>query len=515
VEDDVKTVNVGRSVRQLGLPTVVLDSHVDRLLAALAEPDGRALVVTGPSGSGKSALVNKTFRRLRLDGWAVAANLGRWYPRDVFWAVGGALRMAGDDFPYGAESLEAITSGTDNERLDVLCDLLARTPTALAFDDIGQNLDEHGFIDPGFGAVFARLCAAADRGRVIATCRTPLPDGTGAREYRYEPKLEEAVRLAMQLPAMSELEQSQQMTLIALLDGGPRLMGLANTWLNAGGEDLADAFLQLLVAIADARNGTEAGLPDRLRTSLIDLHLRLVTPEWLEVLLQAALSTFPLTTRHLAAACGQELEAVDEASGRLEGLHLVTGVNEGELLVERWIADGLSPHQGAVRDERHERAMQMHNAEMRERRNTYADVVAITRHLVEVRGWKDLTWFTLAAAGPSAGTYAAAALLGEVVPAVPIDNPELPQLVERQITVLRECGLDDAAQRAADRYIERVQRWAQSLLGSEPTTPEVLQAMGIALERIAELIAAGGDVEAAERFSRTSAAAAAAVARLK
>ncbi|MDR8409463.1 hypothetical protein MTP10_12000 [Nonomuraea sp. 3-1Str] len=38
-----------------------------------------------------------------------------------------------------------------------------------------RNLGGTGFLDPGFGEVFDRLCQAAVRGRVLVTSRMPLP----------------------------------------------------------------------------------------------------------------------------------------------------------------------------------------------------------------------------------------------------------------------------------------------------------------------------------------------------
>lgn len=476
-----RPADIGRTVRQLGAPNVVLDARVDEMLSRLltcvgADPAPGGLLVVGPSGAGKSAVVGKVLRRLHTDGWAVAAHIGRWLPGALFAGLIEAFDLAldaRDELPHWDESAELLASDApDTAKLDLVCELLAGSRLALVFDDLGQNLDgdEGGFTDPGFAEVFARLCTAANQGRVIATCRRPLPGGSVSLPlFELVPTMEDAVHLTAQWPTTAELKDGERLSVLALLDARPRLLALAETWLSAGGADLADAYIQLMAAAAKARSANGPGsdpLPDRLRASLIGLLLSLLHDDERDTLLQAAVCTFPLTPRDIATARDprtrtvqqrqspddDDIETVVAALARLIALRLVVGVSDEEVFVEPWIAEGLRGYQGGQWDDRHERAILMHYAEMKSVRTTYTDIVAIVRHLIAVRGFDDLTGFALDATRFDDNSLYAAALLAEVVPAVPADHPDLPRLVERQIAKLRAGGLPEPAQQVADRF---------------------------------------------------------------
>ena len=52
----------------------------------------------------------------------------------------------------------------------------------MLFDDFEQNLtaDTEQFTDPAFAEVFAALCEAAQTGRLLVTCRYPIPGAEDA-----------------------------------------------------------------------------------------------------------------------------------------------------------------------------------------------------------------------------------------------------------------------------------------------------------------------------------------------
>ena len=379
---------------------LALGRQVDEAMDVLdAEP---CLLVTGPGGVGKSAMAGRALRRLVAQGWAVAVHYGRWLPTTLFYAVGQAVNESRDDFPGRAEALEVLAgNGPDQMKLDTVCDLLACAPLALVFDDLGENLTEDGseFVDPGFGAVFDRLCATTERGRLLVTSRLPMPTGTnGLRNLPIAPLDEaDALRLASQFPRLGGLDAADQETVVTSLCGHPRLLALADTWL-AVGVDGASALApdMLLGLVPDVRlpagstpdqviRHREAAVPI-LRAVLLTMHLHALDEPMREMLLQAALSTVPISARVLAAACGQEVQSAEDAGYTLVPRGLASPGGDWELYVGPWVAEGLSSHQGDELSERHERAMTAHHAELQAGRTTYPGIAAIARHLVQVPG---------------------------------------------------------------------------------------------------------------------------------
>jgi hypothetical protein len=461
-------------VWQLGSPDLATDTQVAEVRSALlssADDGASGLALTGTTGRGKSAVAGRVLRELQGDGWAAAVHIGRWYPLGLFAAVAEALDHAPAAFPRRREAIELLrTPGSEEPKLETVCELLAHTPLVLLFDDVGQNFTiDGGFVDPGFAYLFDRICAAARRGRVMATCRCPMPEGARRlMPFVLQPaRTRDAWELASRLPSLGQIGKDSRASLVALLRGHPRLLVLADAWLAVGPPDLQGAYLDLLGAVAPAsRAGGKEPDPARQRASILDLHVRLLRPRVRDMLLQAAVSTFPLTARDLVAACDrrtlapQERRSPDVAdvaaaiddSHRLLALGLATSARADELYVEAWIADGLRGYQGGEWVDRHERAILMHYAEMNGPRTTFDDIIAITRHLAAVGGYADLVRFTLDVIEAGSGTLSACALLGEVVPAVPVDQPDRRRLVDRQVALLRDIGLPVAAQHVSDRY---------------------------------------------------------------
>jgi hypothetical protein len=461
-----------------------VDAALSILLADAESADRAGLVITGDGGVGKSALAGRVLRRLAVEGWAVAVHYGRWLPLTLFYAVAQAVNESPDDFPRRATTLEVLTShDSDVAKLDVVYDLLANTPLALAFDDVGANLtgDGQGFDDPGFAALFDRLCAAAGRGRVLVTSRSDLPGQPRLRRHHLAPlDPSDALRLATQFPRLGALDPAEQDTVVTALCGHPRLLALADTWLAVGLDDGAFALEMLLGLLPDlvppsgatadqTARFREAAVPI-LRAVLLTMHTQALSAPMRDTLLQAAISTVPVTARHLAAARDRrertaeqrrspdaaDIRAAEDAGYRLVPLGLASPAADWEMYVGPWIADGLAGQQGEERSERHERAMLTHYAEMGGDGRSYTNLVAITRHLVAVHGWDDLASFALDATRftpEDSRAYghpvAHAALLGEVVPALPPDHPDLPRLIERRIAMLRSIGLTEAAREAA------------------------------------------------------------------
>ncbi|WP_052423392.1 pentapeptide repeat-containing protein [Nonomuraea candida] len=486
-------------VRRLGSPALVREPDLRAALTLLAAgPAG--IVITGEAGMGKSALARQVLGRLRADGWAVAAMVGRWSPRTLFRGVTDALSDGGGDLaPEHARMLEALDlAPSDDATFEMICRLLNSYPLVLLFDDLSQNLDGTGYLDPGFGEAFERLCQAADRGRVLVTSRTPLPPpATGNRlgVLRLDlPDLAAGAEPAAGLPFLSRVDPATRARVVRATGARPRSLQLVDAWLSADPEG----------ARARLAAVTQGAVP-------LDLIMAELTGRQRETLLQAAISTVPVTAYDLAVACDTRepsrrerpeprrsaLKSVQADAARLARLGLLTAWEgwDGETVyfADRWIAEMLAPHQGAEIAGRHERAMNMHYSRTRGD-GTFEDYVAVCRHLVAVNGLGDLLDFALAVARSLEPDfeYAGMALLGEIAPQVPAAYER--DIRDLLVDMLIRHGFPRAARQVAERSLPAVREWA----ATHPQRDEARFCLGAAHDTCGRARFADGRPEAAE-----------------
>lgn len=495
-------VTVGPAVRRLGSPYLVRESDVDTALTTVAAgsvgPAG--LVITGGPGMGKSAVARRVLERLHADGWAVTAVVGRWHPVDLFAGVAEAMDTCGGDFWERERTFETLGGrASDDTKFETVRQLLERVPLALLFDDLGQNLGDEGYLDPGFGEAFDRLCRAVDRGRVLVTSRELPPSSVGVDRLgvlRLD-RLEVAagVELAAGLPGLSAVDPAVRERVVVTVAAHPRSLQFVDAWLTAGGTDPGER----LAAVTPG-------------TTPVGLALAELTTQQREALLQVAIATFPVTARDLAVACdasNPSLEqrqnpdpaAVEVASAGAARLTEVGLLNEWVrpdadtvYFADRWIAEMLAPHQGEALAARHERAINMHYARTRGDSGSFDDYVAVSRHLVAVQGMGDLTSFTLDVTKSVDRDYAGMALLGEIAPSVPAGNGHYLLIRERQTTMLIRRGYLRAALEVADRTLRAVTRWA----ATHPQRDEARFCLGAAHNGYGLALFYGGDMAAAE-----------------
>ncbi|MEV0237454.1 hypothetical protein [Nonomuraea sp. NPDC050786] len=169
---------------------------------------------------------------------------------------------------------------------DMTCRLLKSSPLVLLFDDLGQNLDGTGFLDPGFGEVFERLCQAADRGRVLATSRMPLPPAVAERLGTLclgQPDLDAGMELAAGLPYLFTLDPFTRERVARTAAAHPRSLHLLDAWLSANQGGIGPRLAAVPPGAAP------------LGPVMADL-----TAQQREILLQAAISMVPVTAHDLA-----------------------------------------------------------------------------------------------------------------------------------------------------------------------------------------------------------------------
>ncbi|WP_051468152.1 pentapeptide repeat-containing protein [Actinomadura oligospora] len=492
--------NMTPEVRRLGSPGLVRESDERAALAMLAAgPAG--LVITGEAGVGKSALARQVLGRLRTDGWEVAAVVGRWSPQTLFRGVTEALSRWGEELalehPRLMETLGLAPS--DDVLFDMTCRLLKSFPFVVLFDDLSQNHDGTGAPDPGFSEVFDRLCQAADRGRVLATSRTPLPSAADDRlaVLRLDPwDLTSGAELAARLPFLSTVDPATRERVVRATSTHPRSLRLVDAWLSAN----PDGVGARLAAV------TSGAAP-------LDLIIAELTGQQRETLLQAAISTVPVTAHDLAIACDTRkpdqrqrptpkraaLKSVQATAARLAELGLLNAWEgwDGDTVYfpDRWIAETLAPLQGPAIADRHERAMNMHYSRTHND-GTFDDYVAVCRHLIAVQGTGDLTHFALAVVESLEADfeYAVMALLGEIAPHVPAGNGHHRPVRDHLVAMLIRHGFPRAAREVAERSLPAVGEWA----AAHPQRDEARFSLGAAHDTCGRARFADGRLAAAE-----------------
>ena len=184
----------------------------------------------------------------------------------------------------------------------------------MLFDDFEQNLtpDARAFTDPGFAEIFAHLCAAAGAGRVLVTCRYPVPDSDDMLLRVELPALTPAElrRLFLRLPALRELPVEDRRLVARTIGGHPRLIEFLDVLLREGAGARFRSVTGKLRALARQENvdltpphSLAEGVAEAVRLGsrdiLLDALLDDLTPAQQELLLQAALSQAPFTTTDL------------------------------------------------------------------------------------------------------------------------------------------------------------------------------------------------------------------------
>ncbi|MFC5833871.1 pentapeptide repeat-containing protein [Nonomuraea insulae] len=486
-------------VRRLGSPGLVRETDVRAALTMLdAGPAG--LVITGGAGAGKSALARQVLGRLQADGWGVAAVVGRWSPRTLFRGVTEAFSGWDEELSQEQASImgDLGLAPSDDAMFDTTCRLLKSFPLVLLFDDLSQNLDGTGYLDPGFGEVFDRLCQAADRGRVLVTSRTPPPATDNLLGVlRLDPlDLTAGTEMAAGLPFLSTVDPATRERVVGTTAAHPRSLQLVDAWLSANPEGAGAR----LAAV------TPGAVP-------FDLVMAELTGQQREALLQAAIFTVPVTAHDLAVTCDTSepnrrqrpeperaaLESVRATAARLAELGLLNAWEgwDGETVyvADRWIAEMLAPHQGPAIADRHERAMNMHYSRTHGT-GTFDDYVAVCRHLLAVQGMGDLTHFVLAVI-ESLETdfeYAGMALLGEIAPYVPAGNGHHRPIRDHLVTMLIRHDFPRAAREVAERSLSAVKEWA----ATHPERDEARFCLGAAHDICGQARFADGRLVAAE-----------------
>jgi TIR domain/CHAT domain/AAA ATPase domain len=496
------------------VPQLSVDQLIGRraALKALDDPSIRGVALAGIGGVGKSALAGRLMCRLAEAGWAVAAHEREFDVVAIARAIGRALQASKEKqsgagiLPASgrdARSTEGFLSppqglyGSNNLLGDKLCrddlddrtllDLIGRAlatePVLLVLDDFERNLTTGGdaFRDPDAATYFGRLLDQARRGRLLVTCRHPVP---GAKYLLQQIAIGplrpvDSRKLLFRLPALSQQAPADLAAALRILGGHLRIMELLDALLaNAKGriphvtkklELLADSCgvdLEDWQGDLDQSLATvlHLGAGDILLEELLDLAGR---EDIGEALLQVAISNLPVTpeglARLLAGDGAGDIKAARQAMRRLEALSLFHRIAAGAW-VHRWTAELLARQAGPDRTaERCRRAGRYRLWRVEHESHAFEDAQEAVRNFLaagEFDAATSIADLCFQALKRAPWVIGIASLAAEILDVLPIAHPAYAWIADEEAQSHLALGSTDRALQRYQTLLDRHRRLA-------------------------------------------------------
>ena len=247
-------------------------------LRSMRDPARRhaGVILTGLGGVGKSGVAGRVMQRLKEDGWWVAARAGRFDLRAIAATLGVVLLGSERDEIQKRAGLLVSLNLDDGTRFQLISKTLAEDPVVVVLDDFEQNLSVGGtvFLDPDVSLFFGILAQNASRGRLLLTCRYPVP---GMEAYLHEVPIgplgpAESRKLVQRLPGLKERTPVEIAQVLRVIGGHPRILEFLDALLRDGEGRLPHVTKKLQGAIDATRIevGTPAtSLDDRLQQAVL------------------------------------------------------------------------------------------------------------------------------------------------------------------------------------------------------------------------------------------------------
>ncbi|MGH3852869.1 MAG: TIR domain-containing protein, partial [Pseudonocardiaceae bacterium] len=480
--------------------------------------DRRSVVLTGIGGVGKSTVAGRVMTRLAEQGWVCSVVTGLWNLESLCAALLADLKYAKSRWSRDLQDELAHPPQDDRTRLRFLERALRQHPVVLVLDNFEDNLTADGvaFADPGTAKVIKNLAESCGAGRLLVTCRYPLPELRNfLRHLSIGPlSLSETRRLFLRLPGLRTLTGEDATLVHRLVGGHPRVLEFLDALLRlgVGTAQVCGRFSEL----ADA-HGVEVTQPRELpeqvsiavqlgaRDICLDVLLSALDDAERQVLLQTAVSNLPVKVPDLTAALsdtGLDDTAITHAAQRLADLSLVVHTDEG-LWVHRWTAEGLREHQ--TPDDYRNRCRRA--GELRQRRiaSSSRDVtewIEATQNFLDAQDWDRATKVATRVADFLAqnSNLRRLSFAAQMLAELPPQHHDYHLFVDHEAASLVALGFTDEAVQRYRRMIDAFTQRARA----EPGRADYQRDLSVSYERLADLNAALGQGEQALQLYQQS-----------
>jgi tetratricopeptide (TPR) repeat protein len=536
----------GTSVRELPVGALIGRRAQLRTATSVLRAEPKAVrefgaasgvIVTGIGGIGKTAVAGRIMTRLREDRWLIAVHEGRWNPAALITATATAIAETLPRLTDPAITSELARAGQlltdprydDAPKLAAVAHLLGRHRLLLVFDDFEQNLTTGGldFADPAIADAIDTLAAAARAGKLLITCRYPLPgpDRYLARVPIPPLSAAELRRMFLRLPALADLPPADQMLLTRAIGGHPRLIELTDALLRGGRSDLRHVQDKLRdLAHAQGINLRQVrpvgqtvdqamilGSADILLTDL----LALLTPSQAAIAAQIAICRAPMTLDDLAftltpdqdnpesaspASRVVDLAALQTDADRLTDLTLL--IPGDQITMHPWTAALVTRNTatGTGTTSLHQRALAMRYRRFQQRRGTYEDLLDIPRHLAALGRWDEIADEAQQAAQALPGTLTTVAYLAETRSLISPERWAWIAVADLEAQALLTAG--DLS--AATGLLRAMYQQAETRAAADPANTQWQRDLSVIHNRLGEVAVVAGDLATARTHYQAS-----------
>lgn len=491
----------------------------------------RGVLVSGIGGIGKSALTGRAMRRLAESGYVVAAHKGPWQDVAVAEALSDALGDAPCEDERQQQQRERLCERLSQPNLDerqrvrLLGRVLANERVVLVLDDMETNLTPEGtaFLDPTLPERLNTILSQAQNGRVLMTCRYPLPDVALTDSLFMLPlgPLTPAAtrKLIQRLPYLQQQSTDDLRYILRALEGHPRLLELLDALLNTetpGQGRLPHVTQKLRTLLAEhgvSVSPTAAPLTDAVHEVILlgmrdvflaELVAQAEREQMVDVLYQAAVSTLPVSpagiAHMLADAPQPPTPALEATLQRLADLSLLYRYKDGSVRVHRWTAEGfahtLPPatwHTYANRAGRY-RVWRMVHAS-----RDLADGLEAVRNYLEGHAYDAAAQIAEACFAAFRRLNQTSAMLGfaaEVLERLPTHHASYPRILDQEARAYLVLGY---IQEAVQRYATLVRHFEQRV-AAEPDRADYQRDLSVSYNKMGDLYRVLGQGEKATEY---------------
>jgi tetratricopeptide (TPR) repeat protein len=406
----------------------------------------------------------------------------------------------------------------DNLRIEWLTTVLKQHKVLLVLDNFEDVLTAAGggFRDPVPEQIFGLMLRAAERGRLLITCRHPVP---GAEHYLRRIDLgplsrAETRKLMLRLEGLAQQPSQNVKQIERAIGGHPRTLEYLDALLRHGAAQLGrvrerlEKYAEREGIALDGSDVLAERLQDAIRIAAADAMVaelvRVVgeTPGDLKVLWQASVFPFPVPEGALVfdGEAGDPA-ALSSAVDRLVASSLLAQLEERHVFVHRWTAESLKAFISAEDYRRccFRAAAYLEKREVSDRRQWVADLTESMRLFLAARefdGAARLTWVLLGFLRPYGQTTVWTELLAEATAALPDGHEDKLRFIGTEGDGLRALGFGAEAYKRYSKALEIAER----MVRQEPGRADYLRDLWVSYNNIGDLQRALGNGETARQF---------------